>query len=508
MLHVSRKRGRQLSLLDPTRVPVGQFELNRDHPLARGLLAAWIPGSIFRWKNLVGTPYSETPTAVTYTDSTHGSVSNWSSVTSTGGVSTTFTTALTDFTIETSSYIPAVPSAWTRIADKKYDTGFWFGRIGATSQWGGGIKQLTYPNGQGITITEGAWHQLVMSRSGSTQEVTADGDATTGSWACDGTALDTTALKIGYNSVSDEVFTGLLERLLIYNRALSSYERKWLYREPYSMFMLLQRRTYVNVSSGNTTFAPGAGAVTVAGQTPSLTMGMTKAPGAGAETVTGQTPTLKIGVTLVPGAGTVTVAGNAPTLTSGMTKAPGAGTVTIGGFAPSIGNATNFSPDAGAATVAGHVPTLTGAGAVTFAPGVGRLTIQGSTPVLTGAIPIVTGGPGDDDTPADIARRKWLEWLKTRKRGPSTPVPDVVAEPELLAPRQRTKKPRQNLSEPPRAEPSALLAANLAAMKAQADGIAAQERQAQATRDAARKLAAEIKRRRDEDDDDVLSLLL
>jgi len=233
---------------NPQNVPLGAFELDRTHPLARGLVAAWIPGSIYRWRNMVGVPYSETPTSIKYAVGPRSAVADFGSVTSTGGVSTSFNTALTDFTIEASIYIPAL-TGWNRIADKKYDTGFWFGRIGATGDWGGGIKQLTYPNGQGITITQSAWHQLVMSRAGSTQEVASDGNAVSGSWACDGTALDTTAMKIGYNSGADEVFTGLMERLFLWNRALSAGERLWLYREPYAMFRPVVRRIWSTSAS-------------------------------------------------------------------------------------------------------------------------------------------------------------------------------------------------------------------------------------------------------------------
>lgn len=238
---------------NPTLVPRGAFELDRTHPLARGLIAAWIPGSIYKWSDLVDTPYAEIPTGIKYAVGPRGPVADLSAIAASGGVATSFNTALTDCTFETSAYIPSSPSGWDRIADKKTDTGMWLGRIGAFSGvWGGGFKQISYPTGQGVTITEGAWHQLLLSRSGTTQVVSADGDATTGSWSCDGSALDTTALKIGYNANSLEIFAGLLERLFIFNRALSAGERMWLYREPYAMFRPVVRRIWSTPPAGAT----------------------------------------------------------------------------------------------------------------------------------------------------------------------------------------------------------------------------------------------------------------
>lgn len=220
--------------------------------------------------------------------------------------------------------------------------------------------------------------------------------------------------------------------------------------------LLWQPRRIVGVSAGDTTVTPGAGAVAV----------------------TGFAPTLTAGDTLTPGAGAVTATGFAPTVAAGTTLAPGVGFVSVTGFAPTVTVAGNLelTPDAGTVSVTGFAPTITGEAS---------------------AAPVVGGG-GDED----IQRQKWLAWAKRkqarqkRKGAPRKAVPEPLVQEALIEPESEPVAP--DLS-------GALLAANLARVRAAQVEQGARDAAMAATVSA---LAEAARLAREEEEEDLAVLLM
>ena len=140
---------------------------------------------------------------------------------------TAYTAQLNDFTI-CSWFKSTSSSGHARIADKKYDTGFWFGSNNSPNLWGGAVKQAT--NYNSITLSDNQWHFLVMERSGTSLTVYGDCITNTNTTVCGAGSLDTTALSLG-GTINDghpagqrDWFTGNIAQVSIYNRALSASE--------------------------------------------------------------------------------------------------------------------------------------------------------------------------------------------------------------------------------------------------------------------------------------------
>lgn len=161
-------------------------------------------------------------------------------------------------------------------------------------------------------------------------------------------------------------------------------------------------------NASNTTATPGAGTITITGQTPTAatTQNVVVLPGAGAIVFTGQQPTVLTGVVVQPGAGSVVFSGQTPVVSSGAISQPGAGAVTFTGQAPIAllgtvavpGNGTlvftGVAPltalavllEAGALTFTGAAPTALVTKNVLATPGAGAITFTGAVPA------VVTGG--------------------------------------------------------------------------------------------------------------------
>ncbi len=155
-------------------------------------------------------------------------------------VNTTFTTALDNFTICSWFKCTGV-TAWARIADKSYQTGFWFGKESTNAnRWGGGVKQVS--NYNMITLDDTNWHYLVMVRNGTSLTVYGDGITNTNTTTCGSGTLDTTALSLG-GTVNDsgglrDWFKGNISIVKVYNRTLSTNEILQNYNAQKSRFGL------------------------------------------------------------------------------------------------------------------------------------------------------------------------------------------------------------------------------------------------------------------------------
>lgn len=147
------------------------------------------------------------------------------------GVPTLYTGALADFTVCAWFYSRAT-TAFLRIVDKTYDTGFWIGHseTWGSSDYGGGILESVSPYGHFLTFTENAWHHLAMSRKGTTKTIYGNGGQSVTSATVLSTVTSTNPLRIGSRTIiGDNNFNGLIDGCLLFNRALSANEVAQLY---------------------------------------------------------------------------------------------------------------------------------------------------------------------------------------------------------------------------------------------------------------------------------------
>lgn len=182
------------------------------------------PGSGTTWTDLSGNGNNGTLTnGPTYSSANNGSIvfdgTN-------DYVQTAYTTQLNNFSICSWFKSTAVSAGYFRIADKKYDTGFFFGSNNSLTLWGGGVK--TSGTFNSITLSNNAWHFLAMVRTGTSLTVYGDGITNTNTTVCGSGSIDSTALSIG-GSINDggaqrDWFTGSIAQVSIYNRALSAAE--------------------------------------------------------------------------------------------------------------------------------------------------------------------------------------------------------------------------------------------------------------------------------------------
>jgi hypothetical protein len=141
-----------------------------------------------------------------------------------GYYSTSWTAALTDFTVSLwfcAQYV--TPSGNSRIIDKSYSGGFWIGQNGSgtTDQWGGGIQQTSSPYGLfGSGFTMGQWWHLAMKRKGTTQTLYKNGYPIA-SQSCSGSSFDASPFYIfAPTSSTNNGYVGQLNALKIWDYAL------------------------------------------------------------------------------------------------------------------------------------------------------------------------------------------------------------------------------------------------------------------------------------------------
>ncbi len=145
-------------------------------------------------------------------------------------VLTTYTAALTDFTMVAWYKDTGTTPSSERIIDKNYSTGFWLGRAttgGAT--WGGGVRESVSPYGRFVSLTDGNWHQIASVRSGTSHTIYGDGGAVSTAGTVSGTATDGASLQFGTDHAGLNRLTGQISEVRLYTRALSSTEISALY---------------------------------------------------------------------------------------------------------------------------------------------------------------------------------------------------------------------------------------------------------------------------------------
>lgn len=142
---------------------------------------------------------------------------------------TTYNTALGDFSV-CLWFNSSVNTNSIRIVDKVFNTGMWIGHetAGAANQWGGGVIEGS-PFGIFITLVNGSWHHICSIRSGTTHFIYGDGGAVLTSNTVSGSALSASNFIVGSTEGGGSQFTGSIDDIRIYTRALSAADVNELY---------------------------------------------------------------------------------------------------------------------------------------------------------------------------------------------------------------------------------------------------------------------------------------
>lgn len=114
---------------------------------------------------------------------------------------------------------------YDRIIDKNYVAGFVLCRnAGNANTWGGFVEDGGLGSPCFITLADGSWHHIVMTRSGTSVVVTGDGGAASNSVTRTNTAMSADTLNIGWATagVGYNPFNGQIDEVRIANVAFST----------------------------------------------------------------------------------------------------------------------------------------------------------------------------------------------------------------------------------------------------------------------------------------------
>jgi hypothetical protein len=151
----------------------------------------------------------------------------------TNKIATAYAAALGNFTISVWFKSTGVGTGgYDRIVDKSYVDGLVMSRIGnAPNTWGVYFEDPAAASPLSVTLADGAWHHLAVTRSGTTLALLGDGGAVSATKTVAATATSTAALAIGYfpNAGSPfNMFMGAIDEVRVSNVARSP---DWLVTE-------------------------------------------------------------------------------------------------------------------------------------------------------------------------------------------------------------------------------------------------------------------------------------
>lgn len=235
-----------MSLLKPLRA----IQINRSHPLARGLVGCWLfnerSGSIFLDSSGMKNNF----------DIGNGSP-EWSNSKYGGGL--LFNSGSGEYLQYSSAILTQLPISvvgWAKsdnidtdnvILDIGY-SGAEAGNIllGMLGSWSGNpvaafIRDTDWSGGAAVTtkaFSAGIWHQCVaVFVSNSKRRVYIDGaNEGTNATVCAVPPVNRTHIGATADSTPGAYMSGIIDHVMLYNRVLSAREVAWLYREPFAMF--------------------------------------------------------------------------------------------------------------------------------------------------------------------------------------------------------------------------------------------------------------------------------
>jgi hypothetical protein len=168
-------------------------------------------------------------------------------------------------------------------------------------------------------------------------------------------------------------------------RDLSDSEIDSLSDNPWQIFEPRRIWVPVSVSGGGATVDVPAGALTLTGYAPTVSVPRSVSVPAAALTLTGYPPTISTPRSISVPAGAITLTGFAPTVTttaSGATINVPTGTLTLTSFAPSVSIPAAISVPAGSLTLTGYAPTVTTTAGTRVDVPAGALTLTGYAPTV------------------------------------------------------------------------------------------------------------------------------
>lgn len=358
--------------------PSPAARINMGHPIAQGLRGVWLLGEGRDVRNLVqGWPRSSASSVYTERAGKFGP----GVIVGSGGIITDVADALNDFTAI--SYFEAFstePSAFARLFDKSYSSGFWLGHENsASSNYGGGVMESGSPYGRYVALQPGMPHQLVSIRLGATHYIVADGGRVSTSGTVTTSATGTQTLNIGAEFGGGSSSSLLLHHMcMLWRRALNPAEVAALWEDPFGLFVPPSGfRRYISLA--------GSGAQTVTG---SSVIGSGESFPAGglvvSDFITGSSP-IASGESF-PAGGVITgpVTGLSPIASGESFPSGGVVAGPITGTSP-IASGESFSS---AGSVADVFQTLTGSSPIasgeSFPLGVVAGPITGASPIASG----------------------------------------------------------------------------------------------------------------------------
>jgi hypothetical protein len=141
------------------------------------------------------------------------------------GLKTTSAVSLGDFTVF-AVFTPDASGNYERLIDHDFTNGFWLGRDASTATWGGGIRLAISPYGYFVSLANGSCHQVMMQRSGTTENVSGNGGAVSTSIGCTGTATTSNVIGIAsaFNDATptDRLNSDTISEILIWSNVLSA----------------------------------------------------------------------------------------------------------------------------------------------------------------------------------------------------------------------------------------------------------------------------------------------
>lgn len=151
--------------------------------------------------------------------------------------------------------------------------------------------------------------------------------------------------------------------------------------------------------TANQSLTPNQGALTFSGPAPTLAQTANKAvtPSVGAMSFTGYAPTIaqSSGATITPGVGAITFTGYAPTISQPQALTVGTGAISLTGFAPTVSQPQAVNPGTGAIGFTGYAASIAQTANQSIAPNVGALAFTGYGPsVAQSANQAVVPDPG------------------------------------------------------------------------------------------------------------------
>ena len=249
--------------------------INLQHRLARELVGCWPfgDGSGLRLSDL---STGDNPGTLTNMDPVVDWTSRGLHFDGSGShVLTGLSTPFWDFTVivlfRASGAVGGEPYA--RLVDQTYATGFWIGKNNEDeTQWGGGVRQSSFPYGRFITLSFGDWHQIVSRRelfgNSGKHFIIGDGGRVSKNAVVVGTQMNVDLVTFGKETASSSHFEGEIGQVLIYNRALADQEIMELYADPWKfmrppkVFYLLTASVYTatanNLPIGGITLSSSA----------------------------------------------------------------------------------------------------------------------------------------------------------------------------------------------------------------------------------------------------------